>query len=98
MLKFQMTLNLLRQEGRLMPRLTYKKTLSLGEAISSVCFFGVGVVWLSEGIDFLILDQFLRASGLFLCAILSFAACLRYVIQNVLFKLLVGFDTYEPEK
>ena len=81
-----------------MPRLTYKKTLSLGEAISSVCFFGVGVVLLSEGIDFLILDQFLRASGLFLCAILSFAACLRYVIQNVLFKLLVGFDTYEPEK
>jgi hypothetical protein len=95
MLKFQMTLNLLRHEGRLMPRLTYKKTLSLGEAISSVCFFGVGVVWLSEGIDFLILDQFLRASGLFLCSILSFAACLRYVIQNVLFKLFVGFYTYE---
>jgi hypothetical protein len=81
-----------------MPRLTYKKTLSLGEAISSVCFFGVGVVWLSEGIDFFILDQFLRASGLFLCATLSFAACLRYVIQNVLFKLFVGFDSHETEK
>ncbi|MDG1935228.1 MAG: hypothetical protein P8I83_02235 [Paracoccaceae bacterium] len=80
-----------------MPRLTYKKSLSLGEAISSVCFFGVGVIWLSEGIDFFVLDQFLRASGLFLCATLSFAACLRYVIQNFLFKLLVGFDIHETE-
>ena len=81
-----------------MPRLTYKKSLSLGEAISSVCFFGVGVVWLSEGIDFYIMDQFLRASGLFLCAMLSFAACLRYVIQNVLFKLIVGVDIHETGK
>jgi uncharacterized membrane protein len=81
-----------------MPRLTYKKSLSLGEAISSVCFFGVGVVWLSEGIDFYILNQFLRASGLFLCAMLSFAACLRYVIQNVLFKLIVGVDIHETGK
>ena len=81
-----------------MPRLTYKKSLSLGEAISSVCFFGVGVVWLSEGIDFYLLNQFLRASGLFLCAMLSFAACLRYVIQNVLFKLIVGFDIHETGK
>ena len=80
-----------------MPRLTYKKSLSLGEAISSVCFFGVGVIWLSEGIDFFVLGQFLRASGLFLCATLSFAACLRYVIQNFLFKLLVGFDIHETE-
>ena len=81
-----------------MPRLTYKKSLSLGEAISSVCFFGIGVVWLSEGIDFFALGQFFRASGLFLCAILSFAACLRYVIQNVLFKLFVGFDNHAPKK
>jgi hypothetical protein len=70
-----------------MPRLTYKKSLSLGEAISSVCFFGVGVVWL-----------FFRAFGLFLCAIFSLAACFRYVIQNVLFKLFVGFDNHAPEK
>ena len=34
-----------------MPRLAYKKSMSLGEAISSVCFFGVGVVWLSQGMD-----------------------------------------------
>ena len=81
-----------------MPRLTYKKSQSLGEAISSVCFFGVGLVWLSKGIDFFILDQFLRALGLFLCAILSFAACLRYVIQNTLFKYLVGFDNNKKEK
>jgi hypothetical protein len=81
-----------------MPRLTYKKSLSLGEAISSVCFFGVGVVWLSEGIDFYLLNQFLRAFGLFLCAILSFAACLRYVIQNVLFKLIFGVDIHETGK
>ena len=81
-----------------MPRLTYKKSLSLGEAISSVCFFGIGVVWLSECIDFFALGQFFRGSGLFLCAILSFAACLRYVIQNVLFKLFVGFDNHAPKK
>jgi hypothetical protein len=81
-----------------MPRLTYKKSLSLGEAISSVCFFGVGVVWLSQGIDFFALGQFFRAFGLFLCAIFSLAACFRYVIQNVLFKLFVGFDNHAPEK
>jgi len=81
-----------------MPRLTYKKSLSLGEAISSVCFFGVGVVWLSEAIDFVIAEQFVRAAGLFLCSALSFAACLRYVIQNFLFKLFVGFDDHAPEK
>ena len=81
-----------------MPRLTYKKSQSLGEAISSVCFFGVGIVWLSKGIDFFMLDQFLRAFGLFLCSFVSFAACLRYVIQNALFKYLVGFDDKKKEK
>ena len=78
-----------------MPRLTYKKSTSLGEAISSVCFFGVGIVWLSEGIDFFVLEQFMRASGLFLCSFLSFAACFRNVIQNTLFKFLIGLDTHE---
>ena len=81
-----------------MPRLTYKKSVSLGEAISSVCFFGVGVVWLSKGIDFVIMHEFLRAAGLFLCSFLSFAACLRYVIQNLLFKLLVGSDKHAQQR
>ena len=81
-----------------MPRLTYKKSLSLGEAISSVCFFGVGVVWLSEGINFLITQEYLRAVGLFMCSFMSFAACLRYVIQNLLFKMFVGFDDHAQQK
>lgn len=81
-----------------MPRLTYKKSQSLGEAISSVCFFGVGIVWLSKGLDFFILDQFLRAFGLFLCSLVSFAACFRYAIQNALFKYLVGLDNHKKEK
>ena len=75
-----------------MPRLAYKKSMSLGEAISSVCFFGVGVVWLSQGITMIEIGAYWRSAGLFICAMVSFAACLRYVIQNTLFKLLVGFD------
>ena len=75
-----------------MPRLVYKKSLSLGEAISSVCFFGVGVVWLSQGINMIDVGAYWRSAGLFLCALVSIAACLRYVIQNTLFKLFVGFD------
>ena len=75
-----------------MPRLAYKRSLSLGEAISSVCFFGVGVVWLSKGIDMIEAEAYWRSAGLFLCALVSFAACLRFVIQNTLFKLYVGFD------
>ena len=82
----------------MMPRLTYKKSLSLGEAISSVCFFGVGIVWLSEAIDFLTTQEFVRAAGLFFCSGLSFAACLRYVIGNFLFKMLVGFDDHAQKK
>ena len=81
-----------------MPRLTYKESVSLGEAISSVCFFGVGVVWLSKGIDFVITQEFFRAAGMFLCSILSFAACLRYVIQNLLFKLLVRSSDHAQQK
>ena len=79
-----------------MPRLAYKKSMSLGEAISSVCFFGVGVVWLSQGMDMIYAEAYWRAAGLFICALVCVAACFRYVIQNTLFKLLVGFD--EDEK
>ncbi len=75
-----------------MPRLAYKKSLSLGEAISSVCFFGVGIVWLSQGLDMIEKGAYWRSAGLLICALLSFAACLRYTIQNTLFKLFVGFD------
>ena len=75
-----------------MPRLAYKKSLSLGEAISSVCFFGVGVVWLSQGLDMFEKGAYWRSAALFLCALLSFAACLRYTIQNTLYKIFVGFD------
>ena len=75
-----------------MPRLAYKKSMSLGEAISSVCFFGVGVIWLSHGVDMIEKGAYWRSAALFLCALLSFAACFRYTIQNTLFKLFVGFD------
>ena len=75
-----------------MPRLAYKKSMSLGEAISSVCFFGVGVVWLSQAVDMIEAGALWRSAGLFVCALVSFAACLRYVIQNTLFKLFIGFD------
>ena len=75
-----------------MPRLTYKKSLSLGEAISSVVFFGLGFVWLSKGLDFLENREILSALGLFLCSIVSFAASVRYVIQNFLFKLKAQED------
>ena len=78
-----------------MPRLAYKKSVSLGEAISSVCFFGVGIVWLSKGIDMIEIGAYWRAAGLFVCSLISFAACLRHVIQNTLFKLLVGFDDHD---
>ena len=79
-----------------MPRLAYKKSMSLGEAISSVCFFGVGIVWLSQGMDMIDAEAYWRAAGLFICGLVSLAACLRFVIQNALFKLFVGFD--EDEK
>ena len=75
-----------------MPRLAYKKSLSLGEAISSVCFFGVGVVWLSQGLDMFEKGAYWRSTALFFLALLSFAACLRYTIQNTLYKIFVGFD------
>ncbi len=81
-----------------MLRLTYKKSMSLGEAISSVCFFGVGVVWLSQGLDMIEAEAYWRAVGLLFCALVSFAACLRYVIQNTLFKLFVGFDEDEQSQ
>ena len=71
------------------PRLTYKKKISFGEAISSVCFFGIGVVWLSKGLDFLSAGETLRAFGLFLCALISFAASVRFTIQNTLYRLLL---------
>ena len=73
-------------------RLTYKKSLSLGEAISSVCFFGVGFVWLSYGLEYFAADRFWSASGMFICAFFSFVACIRYVIQNALFKLKEGLN------
>lgn len=76
-----------------MPRLAYKKSMSLGEAISSVCFFGVAVIWVSQGIDMIETGAYWRAAGLFLCALVSFAACFRYVIQNTLYKLFVGLDS-----
>ena len=41
-----------------MPRITYKKSISMGEAISSLCFFFVGVIWLSHGVDFFETGQF----------------------------------------
>lgn len=70
-----------------MVRLAYKKSLSMGEAISSVCFFGVGFVWLSYGFEYFSENLFWSASGMFICAFFSFAACMRYVIQNALLKL-----------
>ena len=79
-----------------MPRLAYKKSMSLGEAISSVCFFGVGVVWLSQGMDMIDAESYWRAAGLFISGLVCLAACFRYAIQNTLFKLFVGFD--EDEK
>ena len=79
-----------------MPRLAYKKSMSLGEAISSVCFFGVGIVWLSQGMDMIDAEAYWRAAGLFICGLVCLAACFRYVIQNTMFKLFVGFD--EDEK
>ena len=79
-----------------MPRLAYKKSMSLGEAISSVCFFGVGIVWLSQGMDMIDAEAYWRAAGLFICGLVCLAACFRYVIQNMLFKLFVGLD--EDEK
>ena len=75
-----------------MPRITYKKSISMGEAISSLCFFFVGVIWLSHGVDFFETGNLWRALGLFLCAIISFAACLRFVIQNFVFNLMVTTD------
>ena len=75
-----------------MPRLTYKKSTSLGEAISSVCFFSVGIVWLSYGLDHVEMGDWLRATGLFLCSIISIMACFRYVISNLLFKIYIGFE------
>ncbi len=81
-----------------MPRLAYKKSMSLGEAISSVCFFGIGVMWLSRGIDMIEIGSYWRSAGLFLCALVSFAACLRYVIQNALFKLFAGSDQDDQSK
>ena len=82
-----------------MPRLAYKKSMSLGEAISSVCFFGVGVVWLSHGMDMIDAEAYWRAAGLFTCGLVCLAACFRYVIQNTLFKIFVGSDKYEkPNK
>ena len=79
-----------------MPRLAYKKSMSLGEAISSVCFFGVGVVWLSQGMDMIDVEAYWRAAGLFICGLVCLAACFRNVIQNTLFKFLVG--SAEDEK
>ena len=70
--------------------------MSLGEAISSVCFFGVGVVWLSQGMDMIYVEAYWRAAGLFICGLVCLAACFRYVIQNTLFKLFVG--SAEDEK
>ena len=81
-----------------MPRLTYKKKISLGEAISSVCFFGVGVVWLSKGLDFFSAGQTLRAFGLFLCSLISFAASMRFTIQNTLYKLILDAKENENKK
>ena len=81
-----------------MPRLTYKKKISFGEAISSVCFFGLGVVWFSKGLDFLATEEKLRATGLFLCALISFAASVRFTIQNTLYKLLLESKENESKK
>ncbi|MBT6533405.1 MAG: hypothetical protein HOM03_10605 [Marinovum sp.] len=75
-----------------MPRITYKKSVSMGEAISSLCFFFVGVIWLSHGVDFFETGNLWRALGLFICAIISFAACLRFVIQNFVFNLMGAID------
>jgi len=52
-----------------MVRLAYKKSLSMGEAISSVCFFGVGFVWLSYGFEYFAAAQFWSASGMFICCV-----------------------------
>ena len=81
-----------------MPRLTYKKNISFGEAISSVCFFGVGVVWLSKGLDFFSAGEILRAIALFLCALISFAAAFRFTIQNTLYKLFADYDENKHKK
>ena len=81
-----------------MPRLTYKKKISFGEAISSVCFFGIGLVWLSKGLDFFSGGEMFRAFGLFLCALVSFAACVRFTIQNTLYKLFMGTENNENKK
>ena len=69
----------------------------MGEAISSVCFFGVGFVWLSYGFEYFAAAQFWSASGMFICAFFSFAACIRYVIHNVLFKLNTVVNTYNKK-
>ena len=81
-----------------MPRLTYKKKISFGEAISSVCFFGIGVVWLSKGLDFFSVGETLRAFGMSFCALISFAASIRFTIQNTLYKLLLGGQENENKK
>ena len=75
-----------------MPRITYKKSVSMGEAIRSLCFFFVGIIWISHGVDFFETGNVWRALGLFVCAIISFAACLRFVIQNFIFNLMVAID------
>ena len=82
----------------MMPRLTYKKKISFGEAISSVCFFGIGVVWLSKGLDFFSAGETLRAFGLFLCALISFADSIRFTIQNTLYKLLLDDEENANKK
>ncbi len=81
-----------------MPRLTYKKKISFGEAISSVCFFGIGVVWLSKGLEFFAAGETFRAFGLFLCALISFAASVRFTIQNTLYKLFLSSEENENKK
>ena len=77
-----------------MPRLAYKKSMSLGRP-SARSVFGVGIVWLSHGMDMIDAEAYWRAAG-YLSADCLLAACFRYVIQNTLFKLFVGFD--EDEK
>ena len=66
-----------------MPRLSYKKSMSLGGHQLGL-FFGVGIVWLSQGMDMIAADVWRAAGRLSRIGLPS--ACFRYVIQNTLFK------------
>lgn len=61
----------------------YRKHTSMGELISSACFFCVGLWWLLEAGDAYVAENYVRAGFLAICSLACLLATFRYPLNNL---------------